>query len=79
MTTQNTLCTEAPVVAPVRAGAIVPFLTRMVLGAVRTVEVWQERAQQRHALATLSDRMLKDIGVTRASANAEAAKPFWRG
>ena len=39
---------------------------------------WQARAAQRHALAKLDDRLLQDIGVDRASAKAEAAKPFWR-
>jgi len=40
--------------------------------------VWIERAQQRRRLHELSDHMLRDIGVTRADAHAEAAKPFWR-
>ena len=39
--------------------------------------VWQERANQRQALASLDDRMLKDIGLTRAEAQREIAKPFW--
>jgi uncharacterized protein YjiS (DUF1127 family) len=40
--------------------------------------VWLERSRQRRALAQLSDHMLRDIGLTRADAWAEAAKPFWR-
>jgi uncharacterized protein YjiS (DUF1127 family) len=39
--------------------------------------VWQERANQRHALASLEDHMLNDIGLTRAEAQREMAKPFW--
>jgi uncharacterized protein YjiS (DUF1127 family) len=39
---------------------------------------WQERAAERHALRQLDDRMLKDIGLSRANIDAEAAKPFWR-
>jgi len=39
---------------------------------------WQERAQQRHALASLEDALLKDIGLSRADAMHEARKPFWR-
>jgi uncharacterized protein YjiS (DUF1127 family) len=39
---------------------------------------WQERASQRRALATLDDRMLKDLGLTRADVAREAGKPFWR-
>jgi uncharacterized protein YjiS (DUF1127 family) len=37
-----------------------------------------ERSRQRVALSMLDDRFLKDIGVTRQQANAEAAKPFWK-
>ncbi|HYS48153.1 MAG TPA: DUF1127 domain-containing protein [Xanthobacteraceae bacterium] len=36
-----------------------------------------ERSRQRGHLAQLDDRLLQDIGVTRAEAEAEAAKPFW--
>ncbi len=39
---------------------------------------WQERAEQRHHLEGMDDRMLKDIGVNRIDANQEANKPFWR-
>lgn len=49
--------------------------------ATRTVGVvliWQERATQRHALAALEERMLCDMGLSRADARREAAKPFWR-
>jgi uncharacterized protein YjiS (DUF1127 family) len=40
---------------------------------------WHEIARQRRALLTLNDRMLKDIGITRADAEREASRPFWRG
>jgi uncharacterized protein YjiS (DUF1127 family) len=36
------------------------------------------RSRERQALAQLDDHALKDIGVTRRQANAEAAKPFWK-
>jgi uncharacterized protein YjiS (DUF1127 family) len=39
---------------------------------------WSCRARQRRLLVTLDDRMLKDIGLTRADAMVEADKPFWR-
>jgi len=41
------------------------------------VLVWQERAQMRQALQHLDDRMLRDIGLSRAEAEREANKPFW--
>lgn len=39
---------------------------------------WCERAAQRHRLAQLEDRMLKDIGVSRADAYRESSKKFWQ-
>ena len=38
---------------------------------------WQERAEQRHALALLDDRMLKDIGLSRTDVQSEVSRPFW--
>lgn len=40
--------------------------------------VWQERARQRAALASLEPHLLKDIGVSAADAEREARKPFWK-
>ena len=37
---------------------------------------WIARANERRALATLDDRLLRDIGVTREVARRECAKPF---
>jgi uncharacterized protein YjiS (DUF1127 family) len=39
---------------------------------------WSERARQRRELMQFDDHLLRDIGITRAEAIAEAAKPFWR-
>ena len=39
---------------------------------------WAERADQRRVLGTLDERMLKDIGLTRADVVDETSKPFWR-
>lgn len=39
---------------------------------------WEDRVRERRYLGALDDRLLHDIGVDRASADAEAAKPFWR-
>ena len=40
---------------------------------------WHERARQRRQLMQLSDHLLRDLGITRATALGEAEKPFWRG
>jgi uncharacterized protein YjiS (DUF1127 family) len=49
-----------------------------LLRAVETVLAWHDRSRQRRALRELSDHMLRDIGMDRAAALAEATKPFWR-
>lgn len=36
------------------------------------------RRHSRKALARLDDHMLRDIGLTRALAETEVEKPFWR-
>jgi uncharacterized protein YjiS (DUF1127 family) len=38
---------------------------------------WSERARQRRQLAQLDDDRLRDIGISRAQALAEADRPFW--
>ena len=42
-----------------------------------TLATWSERLKQRAALAEMDERMLKDIGLSRAHAQVEADKPFW--
>ncbi|WP_259781123.1 DUF1127 domain-containing protein [Aestuariispira ectoiniformans] len=46
--------------------------------AFELVTVWQSRNAQRHHLMELDDRLLHDLGMTRADAIVEARKPFWR-
>ena len=46
--------------------------------ATDLVFAWQDRAQQRRQLATMDDRLLRDIGISRLDALHEANKPFWR-
>ncbi|WP_374450202.1 DUF1127 domain-containing protein [Stella sp.] len=38
---------------------------------------WQERATERRILAHLDDRMLADVGLTRAELRRELDKGFW--
>jgi uncharacterized protein YjiS (DUF1127 family) len=38
---------------------------------------WHERARQRRQLALLEPRLLRDIGIRREDALAEAGKWFW--
>jgi uncharacterized protein YjiS (DUF1127 family) len=48
------------------------FLTRLIY----RLEAYAEHRRQRHALRSLDDHMLKDIGIGRAEAEHIAAKPF---
>ena len=57
---------------------LVGALVRAAGAAAETFYIWQERAVQRAHLAGLEDHLLKDIGIGRAEADREAAKPFWR-
>lgn len=51
--------------------------TRAV-GPVAALLFWAARSATRHSLRNLDDHMLADIGLTRAQADFESAKPFWR-
>ncbi|MCL5775777.1 DUF1127 domain-containing protein [Limibaculum sp. FT325] len=42
-----------------------------------SIERWLTVAAERRRLAALPDHVLKDIGLSRADAMAEAARPFW--
>jgi len=41
-------------------------------------KTWSTRISDRRELANMSDRLLKDIGLTRADVYEEIKKPFWR-
>jgi uncharacterized protein YjiS (DUF1127 family) len=45
----------------------------------QTVSLWLRRLRERAELARLEERDLRDLGLTRADAAYELAKPFWRG
>jgi uncharacterized protein YjiS (DUF1127 family) len=38
---------------------------------------WRMLSRERYLLQTLSDGMLKDIGISRLEAEREARRPFW--
>ena len=50
---------------------------RLAFKVLDKLAIWQERAEQRHALSELNAHMLKDIGVSTSDAYREARKPFW--
>jgi len=56
----------------------VPVLARVALKVAAAVTLWDLRRRTRKHLRTLDDRLLQDVGLTRAEAQAESAHPFWR-
>jgi uncharacterized protein YjiS (DUF1127 family) len=48
------------------------------VGLVTTLRAWRRRTRDRAELAALDDRMLADIGLSRAEAEFLGNKPFWR-
>ena len=53
-------------------------LRGVIRRTLTTLRTWHRRVRSRRQLLTLDDRMLADIGVSRADASCEAAKPFWQ-
>lgn len=56
-----------------RATLSAPIARRRFPSPGALLALWR----QRRALAVLDDAALQDIGVSRQSAKAEAARPFW--
>lgn len=56
-----------------------PTVAGLAATWVEQVLAWQERVRQRYHLSGLDDRLLKDIGLSRADVEREVDKPFWRG
>lgn len=75
----TTICSEIPAgrAGGLRHGAAHRFGDRLArVGA--TLGEWRRRIRDRRELAALDDRILSDIGITRAEALYLANKPFWR-
>lgn len=59
------------------ASAPLPMPARLALAVAVLMTKWSKRHRTRQRLAELDDRMLKDIGVSRAEAHRESTLPFW--
>ena len=46
--------------------------------AADALDAWFERRRSRRFLASLDDRMLRDVGLSAADVDRECSKPFWR-
>jgi uncharacterized protein YjiS (DUF1127 family) len=54
------------------------FFSRSPTSLAGKLVMWAARSRQRQALAYLDQRLLRDIGISKAAAENEASKPFWR-
>jgi uncharacterized protein YjiS (DUF1127 family) len=61
-----------------RQKSLVERVGAAVVAVVGQIRTWRERAQSRHALLKLDDRMLRDLGISRATAEFKGGIPFWR-
>jgi uncharacterized protein YjiS (DUF1127 family) len=60
------------------AAALLRFLDNGLDHLVERLFTWQRRIADRRSLEALDDRMLRDIGITRAEVHHEVSKPFWK-
>jgi len=58
-------------------GRAMALLAGAVAVGVDTIMTRTELARSRRQLAELDERLLRDIGLDRATARFEASKPFW--
>lgn len=57
----------------------IAFVPRFTLHrATSILALWYDRHLQRHDLALLDTRMLRDLGLDADDVGRECAKPFWR-
>ena len=53
-------------------------LRAVLLQSFSRLREWRRRSRERAELAKFDERMLRDIGLSRADAWFEVNKPFWR-
>ncbi len=58
--------------------SIVQHLEASTVKVLNTLSIWGARSRERQQLSELNDRMLEDIGLTRAQVAVEVGKYFWQ-
>ena len=71
-------CTTQVPQQKVRRGGARRWLKASLSRISATLHEWLRRRRDRAELATLDERMLRDIGVSRTEVLHELNKPFWR-
>jgi uncharacterized protein YjiS (DUF1127 family) len=57
---------------------IIQHLEASTVKVLNTLSIWGARSRERQQLSELNDRMLEDIGLTRAQVAVEVGKYFWQ-
>jgi uncharacterized protein YjiS (DUF1127 family) len=70
MSKHTTCSLNAPVMRTDSANSVPPLLPTLV--------AWQQRYELRRHLMAMDHWLLEDIGLSRAQAREEAAKPLWK-
>mgnify|MGYP001216167060 CR=1 FL=1 len=78
MASPSMIPARGPGIAPA-AGTLSLRPGKVLQRALAALVDWNERYRQRVHLGQLDERMLRDMGLTRADAVGEYDKPFWRG
>ena len=58
-------------------GTIFPNASKVLVDLGHGFTMWVHRINSRNELHNLGERELRDIGLRRAEARWQAAKPFW--
>lgn len=53
------------------------LVDRGLLRVLDLVFEWRARAAERHVMRSLDDRMLRDVGISRADLERELRRPLW--
>ncbi|NQY82734.1 MAG: DUF1127 domain-containing protein [Alphaproteobacteria bacterium] len=74
----STNCQNQPSKLRDTAGVYITALASLLIAIAKRVAVYRERSVSRQFLATMSDKTLDDIGLSRWDAMQESSKPFWK-
>jgi len=74
----NTITTTTHSPGSASVPGVFTQITDGIVGLGSTLLVWNSRYQARRRLAEMPEHLLSDMGISRAEADREAAKPFWR-